>query len=68
VEAGIPVTLNTDLPVHCAATIGREYAVAAALGFSPTELLQFTTNAVRASFTSPERRHELMDALHAWEA
>ncbi len=67
VEAGIPVTLNTDLPVHCATTIGREYAVAAALGFSPSELLEFTANAVQASFTSPERRHELMDELRAWE-
>jgi hypothetical protein len=57
---GIPVTLNTDLLVHIATTIGREYEVAAALGFSPADLLGFTRNAVRASFTTAERRVELL--------
>ena len=68
VESGIPVTLNTDLPVHACTTIGREYAIAAALGFSPAELLGFTRNAVRASFTSAERRAALLDELRGWEA
>jgi adenosine deaminase len=68
VESGIPVTLNTDLPVHACTTIGREYAIAAALGFSPAELLAFTRNAVRASFASAERRAALLDELHGWEA
>jgi adenosine deaminase len=67
VEAGIPVTLNTDLPVHCATTIGREYAVAATLGMSPDDLLAFTRNAIRASFTSVERRAALMADMDAWE-
>jgi adenosine deaminase len=35
VEHGIPVTLATNLPMHVCTTIGREYAVAALLGFSP---------------------------------
>lgn len=60
---GIPVTLNTDLPVHVATSIGREYAVAAALGFSPAELLGFTRDAIRASFTSGERKTALLRAL-----
>jgi adenosine deaminase len=34
-ELGIPVTLNTDLPLHVCPTIGREYAVAAALRVGP---------------------------------
>jgi adenosine deaminase len=67
VERGIPVTLNTDLPVHVGTTIGREYAVAAALGFSHAELLGFTRNAVRASFTTAERRANLLAELNAWE-
>jgi adenosine deaminase len=67
VERGIRVTLNTDLPVHVCTTIGREYAIAAALGFSPAELLQFTRNAVRASFTSAERRATLLDEVARWE-
>jgi adenosine deaminase len=68
VEAGVPVTLNTDLPVHLGTTIGREYAIAAALGFSPVELLEFTRNAVAASFTSGERRAALVEELAQWEA
>jgi hypothetical protein len=66
--AGVPVTLNTDLPVHVGTTIGREYAIAAALGFSPAELLGFTRNAVAASFTPEERRTALMEDLAHWEA
>jgi adenosine deaminase len=67
VERGVPVCLNTDLPVHTGTTIGREYAVAAALGFSPAELLGFTRNAVAASFTSPERKVALLTGLREWE-
>jgi hypothetical protein len=62
-DYGIPVTLNTDLPVHVCTTIGREYAVAAALGFSPAELLAFTRNAVRASFGPAEHRATLLAEL-----
>jgi adenosine deaminase len=62
-ENGIPVTLNTDLPVHVCTTIGREYAVVAALGFSPAELLAFTRNAVRASFAPAEDRATLLAKL-----
>ena len=64
VQYGIPVTLNTDLPVHVCTTIGREYDIAANLGFSPTTLLEFTRNAVRASFTTSERRANLTALLH----
>ena len=64
VAHGIPATLNTDLPVHACTTIGREYAIAAALGFSPGDLLEFTRNGVRASFASAERRTALLDELH----
>jgi adenosine deaminase len=64
----IPVTLNTDDPVRVWTTIGREYAVAAALGFTPAELLNFTRNAVNAAFVSPERRAALLQELDTWEA
>ena len=67
-EAGVPVTLNTDNPLRLCARIGREYAVGAALGFSPAELLGFTRSAVRASFTTEARRAELLLLLDAWEA
>jgi adenosine deaminase len=64
---GIPVTLNTDDPVRVGTTIGREYAIAAALGFSPAELRGFTHNAVRASFTTAERRAAPLSELAATE-
>jgi adenosine deaminase len=63
VEYGIPVTLSTDLPLHVCTGIGREYAIAAALGITPAELLGFTRNAVRTSFTSPERRAALLGEM-----
>jgi adenosine deaminase len=65
---GVPVTLNTDLPIHIGTTIGREYAFAAALGFTPEQLLEFTRNAIRASFTTAERKRSLMAELQQWQA
>jgi adenosine deaminase len=63
VERGIPVALCADVPVQIATTIGREYALAHALGFQPTDLLSFTANAIRASFASPERKQSLLARL-----
>ncbi|MGH2515797.1 MAG: hypothetical protein ACRDHP_09085 [Ktedonobacterales bacterium] len=63
VERGIPVALCTDDPVQVGTTIGREYAIAAALGFSLDALRGFTENAVRASFMTPERKAALMAEL-----
>ena len=60
VERGIPVTICTDDPVRACTTIGREYAIAAELGFSPTELRGFTRAAVRASFCDPAERARLL--------
>jgi adenosine deaminase len=66
--AGVPVTLNTDDPVRIWTTIGREYAIAAALGFSPRDLLAFTRNAIQASFTTTSRRSVLLHEVQQWEA
>jgi adenosine deaminase len=68
VDAGIPVTLNTDDPVRICTTIGREYAIAAALGFAPPELLAFTRTAFQASFTTAERKTALLGTLRDWAA
>jgi len=57
------VTLATDLPMHVCTTIGREYAIASALGFSPDDLLTFTRNAVAAAFTTSTRRAALLAEL-----
>ena len=63
VEVGIPVALGSDDPVQVCTTIGREYALSAALGFSAEDLLGFTRNAIRASFIPPERRERLLTEL-----
>jgi adenosine deaminase len=63
VERGIPVALCADVPVQIATTIGREYAVARVIGFTPDDLLGFTANAIHASFTPPARKAALLAAL-----
>jgi len=65
-ERGIPVALCTDNPVQLCTTIGREYALAHALGFAPADLLGFTTNAIRASFLPPQRKQEVLALAQAW--
>lgn len=65
VERGIPVALGTDNPVQLCTTIWREYAAAAALGFSAADLLAFTRNAITASFAIAERKQFLLDTLAA---
>jgi adenosine deaminase len=46
-------------------TIGREYAIASRLGFSPDDLRLFTRNAVAASFTTSARQGALFRELEA---
>ena len=60
------VTLATDLPMHVCTSIGREYAIATALGFSRDDLMMFTRNAVAASFTTATRRASLFDELASY--
>jgi adenosine deaminase len=64
-EAGVRVTLCSDDPVTFATDIGREYAVAARLGFSREELLGFARTGVEASFTAAENKAALMAGLPA---
>jgi adenosine deaminase len=63
VEAGVAVTLATDNPVQLSTTIEQEYAVAAGLGMSFEQLAGFTRNAIRAAFTSDERKSAMLDEL-----
>jgi adenosine deaminase len=66
VEYGIPVALCTDNPLQSCTTIGREYAIAHLLGFTPAELLAMTRNAVQAAFTTSARRQALLQELGEW--
>jgi adenosine deaminase len=65
VAAGIPVNLNCDDPVRVCTTIGREYAIAAALGFSIVELLEISRNGVRAGFTTDARKRAMLQDVDA---
>ncbi len=64
---GIPVTINSDDPIHLCTTIGLEYAAMAATDIAPSDLLSFTRNAVCASFTSDERRAGLLAEVEGWD-
>ena len=52
IDAGIPVTINTDDPMHFSTPIEREYAIASQVGFSDLELIDLTRNAIEFSFTT----------------
>jgi len=65
IDAGVRVSLCSDDPVRVCTTIGREYAIAGALGFSLEELRAFTANGIEAAFTSNQRKAALMTALEA---
>ncbi|MHC5773136.1 hypothetical protein [Nostoc sp.] len=65
-HCGIAIALCTDDPVQICTTIGREYTVAHALGFSAAESLAVIRNAIKVAFTSPERRNDLLTKLSQW--
>lgn len=63
VRAGVNVTLATDNPIQVGTTIEREYLLAASLGITSRQLFDMTRTAIGASFTTPERRAELLANL-----
>ncbi|MCH8909765.1 MAG: hypothetical protein IH867_03400 [Chloroflexi bacterium] len=65
IEAGIPVTLNTDNPVRFSTTIASEYEIAHQLGLSKVELLNVTRSAVEHAFTTSDRREKLVAQLNS---
>ncbi|MDE2715762.1 MAG: hypothetical protein OXI33_01955 [Chloroflexota bacterium] len=60
VDAGVPVTISSDDPVRLGATIGGEYHLATRLDLDASDLLKFTRNGIEASFTSEERKANLL--------
>ena len=62
-DAGVRVTLCSDDPVTFATNIGREYALAARLGFSEEELLRMARTGIEASFTAAKNKETLLAAL-----
>lgn len=63
-EAGVRVTLATDNPIQLGTDIGKEYARAAEVGWTADELTELTRNAIRGSFTTPERKQKILNAIN----
>lgn len=63
-DAGVKVTLGSDDPPFFHTTLEREYDIAAEkFGFSDTELLQVTRNAIDAAFVDEKTRQTLLNRL-----
>lgn len=62
-DAGVKVTLNSDDPPFFATTIGREYEVAADMGFSDDEIREMTQTAIEAAFVDEPTRKRLLSMV-----
>jgi len=63
IETGIPISINTDDPMHFQTNIGREYEIAHTLGLSEDTLRKVSRSAVYQSFTSTSRRERLLKLI-----
>jgi adenosine deaminase len=62
-DAGVKVALGSDNPVQFGTTIGGEYALAAELGLTTSQLSSLTRHGIEAAFTGSDRRARLLDRL-----
>ncbi len=63
-DKGVKITLNSDDPPLFKTTLGTEYDVAKQhFGFTDKELLEFSKNAVHASFADQKTKKELLDKI-----
>ncbi len=67
VDAGLTVTLNTDIPSSTGTTLTEEYAlVRAAFGYTDDRMATFALAAVDASFAPAELKARLRQDIAAW--
>jgi adenosine deaminase len=65
---GLCVTLNSDDPAYFGGYMNDNFlALAAAHTMSREEITQFSLNAIDASFTSDERKQELVARVEAFK-
>jgi adenosine deaminase len=63
-DAGVPVTVNSDDPAYFGGYIRDNYrAVAAAFDLSADDLVRLARNAIEGSFAPPARKRELLEEL-----
>lgn len=68
-DAGLIVTLNTDIPSSTGATLTGEYRLLRdELGFDDDTLAQIATNAVDASFAPEDTKQQLRQDIATWRA
>ena len=66
-NAGLKVTLNTDVPDVTGTTLTDEFAVAREVfGYDDAELARIAANAVEASFAPAATKAELRQGIDAW--
>ncbi|WP_439378958.1 adenosine deaminase [Amycolatopsis lexingtonensis] len=66
-EAGLTVTLNTDVPSVTGAELAVEYArVRDAFGYDDATMADFARASVTASFASEATKRELLEDIDAW--
>lgn len=68
ISEGLVVTLNSDDPAYFGGYVGDTFSVVAAeFGFDRQTLVGLARNSMTSSFAAPERVHELLAEVDAWE-
>jgi adenosine deaminase len=68
-EAGLAVTLNTDIPISSAATLTGEYEMAGkSFGYSDEVLAELALASVAASFAPERTKRRLRAGIAHWLA
>jgi adenosine deaminase len=69
VEAGVPIALGADDPLHFGPRLVKQYEIARDVhGFTPAELAELARMSVRGSAAPPDTRASLLAAIDAWLA
>ena len=62
-ELGVRVTVNSDDPPFFNATIQGEYEAMDSIGFTESELLSMTRNAIESSFLEEDKKNKILTKL-----
>jgi hypothetical protein len=66
-DAGLAVTLSTDVPSVTGVSLREEYArVRSVFGWTDGELADLARAGVHASFAAPTVRQQLLEGIDAW--